>query len=260
MKAVSDLWKYRRILFATAWTDVRGKYRGTFLGMGWSILYPAVFLLLYAVVYLLIFKIRLPNYTPFEYVLVIFSGLIPFLGFSESLSTGVGSVLANRGLIRNTMFPIELIPVKAVLASSVTMMVGLAMLLPTLWLRGTLLPSQGLIPVILLLQLVFTIGIIWLLSALNVFFQDLGQMVGVLILFLMLVSPIAYTHDMIPESLMPLMYPNPLFYMIMLYRDAIVLGQVPLDLLGIFTLISLATFAVGYHVFNRLKPMFADYV
>lgn len=260
MKAVFELWKYRRTLFATALSDVRGKYRGTFLGMGWSILYPIVFLLLYAVVYLLIFKIRLPNYTPFEYVLLIFSGLIPFLGFSESLSTGVGSVLANRGLIRNTMFPIELVPVKAVLASSVTMIVGLSILLPILWLRGTILPSQALIPLLLILQLVFTIGLIWLLSALNVFFQDIGQMTGVMILFLMLVSPIAYTQDMIPAALMPLMYPNPLFYMIMLYRDTIILGEVPLDLLGIFTLISLTTFFSGHYVFNRLKPLFADYV
>lgn len=260
MKAAFELWKYRRTLFATAWSDIRGKYRGTFLGMGWSILYPIVFLILYAVVYLFIFKIRLPNYTPFEYILLIFSGLIPFLGFSESLSTGVGSVLANRGLIRNTMFPIELVPVKAVLASSVTMIVGLSILLPILWLRGTILPSQALIPLLLVLQLVFTIGLIWLLSALNVFFQDIGQMTGVMILFLMLVSPIAYTQDMIPAALMPLMYPNPLFYMIMLYRDTIILGEVPLDLLGIFTLISLTTFFSGYYVFNRLKSLFADYV
>lgn len=260
MKAAFELWKYRRTLFATAWSDIRGKYRGTFLGMGWSILYPIVFLLLYAVVYLFIFKIRLPNYTPFEYVLLIFSGLIPFLGFSESLSTGVGSVLANRGLIRNTMFPIELVPVKAVLASSVTMIVGLSILLPILWLRGTILPSQALIPLLLVLQLVFTIGLIWLLSALNVFFQDIGQMTGVMILFLMLVSPIAYTQDMIPAALMPLMYPNPLFYMIMLYRDTIILGEVPLNLLGIFTLISLTTFFSGHYVFNRLKSLFADYV
>ncbi|OYD55709.1 ABC transporter [Thauera propionica] len=260
MKAAFELWKYRRTLFATAWSDIRGKYRGTFLGMGWSILYPIVFLILYAVVYLFIFKIRLPNYTPFEYILLIFSGLIPFLGFSESLSTGVGSVLANRGLIRNTMFPIELVPVKAVLASSVTMIVGLSILLPILWLRGTILPSQALIPLLLVLQLVFTIGLIWLLSALNVFFQDIGQMTGVMILFLMLVSPIAYTQDMIPAALMPLMYPNPLFYMIMLYRDTIILGEIPLDLLGIFTLISLTTFFSGYYVFNRLKSLFADYV
>lgn len=260
MKATSLLWAYRHILLATAWNDVRARHRGTVLGKGWSVLYPLIFLSLYAFVYLLIFRIRLQAYTPFEYVLLIFSGLIPFLGFSESLSTGVGSVLANRGLIRNTMFPIELIPVKTVLASSVTMVVGLVLLLIVLWTKGTLLITQLMIPVILILQLLFTVGLIWILSALNVFFQDLGQIIGVVILFLMLVSPIAYTQDMIPPELMPLMYPNPLYYMIMLYRDSIVVGVVPIQLLLIFSLISLAMFLFGHYIFTRLKPMFADYV
>jgi lipopolysaccharide transport system permease protein len=158
------------------------------------------------------------------------------------------------------MFPIELIPVKAVFSSSVTMTVGLILLLVVLWLRGMILPTQALIPVIFVLQILFTIGLIWLLAALNVFFQDLGQVVGVLILFLMLVSPIAYTLEMVPPALMPLMYPNPLFYMIMLYRGAMVIGEFSMNLFGIFSLITAGTFVLGYYVFNRLKPMFADYV
>lgn len=228
--------------------------------MGWSIIYPLIFLSLYAVVYILILRIKLQLFTPFEYVLLIFSGLIPFLGFSEALSTGVGSVISNRGLIKNTLFPIELIPVKAVLASSVTMMVGLVTLLAILFLRGHFHLTQLMIPIIIILQLIFTIGIVWLLSALNVFFQDLGQLIGIIVLFLMLVSPIAYTLDMVPESLLPLMYPNPLFYMIMLYRGSIIVNEIPWDLFFMFSIISATTFAVGYYVFSRLKPLFADYV
>jgi lipopolysaccharide transport system permease protein len=110
------------------------------------------------------------------------------------------------------------------------------------------------------LQLLFTIGLIWLFSAVNVFIQDLGQMVAILILFLMLVSPIAYTHDMIPPELLPFMYPNPLYYLIMLYRDALFLGVVNLELLVDFTLISVGMLLAGGFVFTRLKPLFADYV
>lgn len=175
MRAISLLWNHRRILAATAWNDVRGRYRGTVLGLGWSVIYPITFLGLYAIVYMLIYRIRLPQYTPLQYVLMIFSGLIPFLGFSEALSTGVGSVLSSRGLIKNTMFPIDLIPVKAVIASSVTMYVGLVILLITLWICGIMPSTQALIPAILLLQLVFTVGVVWLLSALNVFFQISGK-------------------------------------------------------------------------------------
>lgn len=254
------LYSYRRILLAITWHDIKARYKGTALGLAWTIIYPLLFLGLYAVIYLMVFKIRLPGYTPFEYVLMIFSGLIPFLGFSESLGTGVGSVQGNKGLIRNTMFPIELIPVKAVLSSCVTMTVGLTLLVMILWSHGTVHKTQALLPLIFMFQLLFMIGLIWILSALNVFFQDVGQMVGILILFLMLVSPIAYTLDMVPPALMFLMYPNPLFYMIMLYRGALMIGEFPLYLFVVFSLISAGIFMLGYHVFSRLKPLFADYV
>jgi len=134
------------------------------------------------------------------------------------------------------------------------------MLLGVLWSRGILHVSQLAIPLIFVLQIIFTIGLIWILSAINVFIPDLSQMVSVLILFLMLVSPIAYTHEMIPKELVPFMYPNPLYYLIMLYRDAAFIGEFNLELFSIFTVISLSTFFLGGLIFSRLKPLFADYV
>ena len=260
IKAFKLLFLNRRLLWATTIYDIRGRYAGTMLGITWTLLYPLLFLGLYAIVYIMIFKIRLSGYTTFDYVLLIFSGLIPFLGFSEALGTGVGSVTQNQSLIKNVIFPIELIPAKAVLSSSVTMIVGMVILQSILWAQGNIHISQLILPIIFIAQLIFTMGLIWLLSALNVFFKDLGQMTSILTLFLMLVSPIAYTQDMVPEALMPFMYPNPLYYLIMLYRETMVLGQVPFDLLGIFLTISLTTFWFGFYVFSRLKPVFSDYV
>lgn len=260
MTPLSILWRHRRILLATTLIDIRGRFMGTVFGIAWTILYPMLFLGLYAVVYTMIYRIRVASYGTFDYVLLIFCGLVPFLGFSEALGTGVSCVSTNKNLVKNTMFPIELIPAKAVFASSVTMLVGLCMLMVVLWCRGIVHPSQLILPLILILQWIFTIGFVWLLSAINVFLPDLGQMVSIFILFLMLVSPIAYTYDMIPDSLRPLMYPNPLYYLIMLYRDAAVVGVVRPVLLGVFTAISVAMFLFGGYVFKRLKPLFADYV
>ncbi len=254
------LWKHRRLLWATTLTDIKMRFSGTILGRLWTLLYPLLFLGLYAVVYTMIFKIKLGNYSTFEYVLLIFSGLIPFLGFSEALGAGVGCVLGNKGLVKNTLFPIELIPVKAVLASSVTMLVGLVLLLIFLWGNGIAHWTQLLLPVIIVLQLIFTIGLIWLLSAMNVFIPDIAQTVSILTLFLMLVSPIAYTHEMIPPALVPFMYPNPLYYLIMLYRDVAFIGVIPTSMLITFTLIAGGFFTLGGFVFSRLKPLFADYV
>lgn len=259
-EAFKILFRCRSLLAATVLNDIKARYAGTTFGLLWIIIYPVLFLGLYSVVYVMIFQVRIGNLSSFDYVLLIFSGLIPFLGFAETLGAGVPSVTSNSNLIKNTLFPIELIPVKAVLASSMTMLVGLILLLFFLWTTGVVHKTQFLLPIILMMQFTFTIGLMWILSALNVFFRDVGQMVTVVILFLMLVSPIAYTVDMIPEKLMPLMYVNPLFYLISMYRDALVRGEVLYSLWSIFFGISMAFYVIGFFLFSRLKTLFADFV
>ncbi|MBN4068940.1 ABC transporter permease [Desulfotalea psychrophila] len=260
LECLMILFRHRVILLATTVNEIKARYKGTVLGLAWMVLYPILFLLLYSVIYLFVFKVRLPAYTPFEYVLLIFAGLVPFLGFAEALGNGVGSVTANSGLVKNTMFPIELIPVKAVLTASLTMIVGIMILLIVLWCRGLFFTTQFLVPVIFLMQIIFTIGLIWILSALNVFMRDLSTMVGVVTLFLMLISPIAYTNEMIPEKLMTLMYANPLYYLITMYREAMIYGLFSRDLFITFALISFLTYCTGFFLFKRLKVVFADYV
>ncbi len=258
--AIVILYSHRRTLWATTLNDIRARYIGTTFGLIWTILYPLLFLGLYSVVYTTIFRIQLGKYSDFDYVLLIFAGLVPFLGFTEALSLGSAAVISSKGLVKNTLFPIDLIPVKAVLVGSVTMLVGLIMLQASLWIRGIFFITQFLVPLILVLQIIFTIGLIWLLSALTVFFPDFVYMIPIINLFLMLVSPIAYTEDMIPASLVPFLYPNPLFYLIMLYRDTMVIGTVPLNYLIAFVIITIIFFALGYYIFSRLKVVFADYV
>ncbi len=248
------------MLATTTYNEIQARYAGTFFGLTWTVLYPLLFLGLYSVVYIFIFRVRVGEGSTIDYVLMIFCGLIPFIGFSEALSSGTVCVVSNKALLNNTLFPIELIPVKTALVSSLTMAVGLTILQVALWLKGSFFLSQLIVPVVLVLQLAFTFGIVWILSALHVFFRDLGQFINVAVLFLMLVSPIAYTIDMIPSQLILVMYFNPLYYLIMLYRAAMMSGSVPLDLLGLFSLISLASFAGGAHVFVRLKGIFAEHV
>jgi lipopolysaccharide transport system permease protein len=259
-EAFSLLHRHRHTLFATTANEIRSRYVGSTLGMAWAVLYPFMFLGLYAVVYTVILQVRLERHTSFEYVLLIFSGLIPFIGFSEALTSSTVAVVGNKGLLKNTMFPIELLPVKSVLSSSVSMTVGLSGLILLLWSQGRASPVQLLIVPIFLLQLLFSVGVAWIVSALTVFFRDITQIVGVLVLFLMLVSPIGYTRDMIPPGMMPLVYPNPLYYIIEVYRQVLFFNVVPWTFLALYVAMSLGTFVLGYLFFNRLKPVFSEYV
>lgn len=252
------LWKFRQLLYNTTCTDVRSRYAGTTLGMAWLAIYPLLFLSLYAVVYVAIYKVRFGEMKPFEYVLLIFAALIPFLNFIEVLGLGVSSVTSNSALIKNTIFPIELIPVKSVLSCLPSLLIGLSLLEIALIVTGNFSVIQFTVVFAVLLQTIFSIGLCWILSALNVFMKDLAQIVPLLSLALMLVSPIAYTTDMVPERLQIFMYFNPLFFLIDLYRSAMLGMPVSWLNAGIFTAISLFIFWVGFSLFTKLKKVFSD--
>lgn len=248
----------RRLLFRTVLTDVRSRFSGSILGLFWLVLHPLLFLGAYALVYLLIFKVRFQLFDSNEYVVLIFCGLIPFLGIAEALGTGVGAVTSNRTLIKNTLFPIAMIPVKTVLAGQTVQLAGTMLLLVALLLVGRLSLWIFWVPVIWMLQLLFMCGLVWILSSLAVFFRDLQYMIATLILLLMMVSPIAYTPDMLPEGIRPLLWYNPLSHMIICYQDVLMLHRFPGAQFWVFAAISLFCFYFGHFFFSRLQKLFAD--
>lgn len=253
------LLKFRKILWKTTWNELKSRYAGSVLGLFWIALFPFLFLSCYAVIYLFVFKIRFAEFGSVEYVMLIFCGLIPFLGFADSLATGVSSVVNNASLVKNTMFPIEIVPVKAVLASQLSQVIGLVLLLIVLFFKSKITVWVLLLPVIWLLQLMYTLGLIWILSALNIFIRDLQQIISVLILMLMMVSPIAYTVDMVPPGLRLMLFFNPLYYIIIAYQQVLMIGEFPPThiVLGLITQ-SVVLFLVGFWVFERMKKVFAD--
>lgn len=261
MKAIRVLWRHRKMLWATTASDIRSRYRGAVLGVLWLVLYPALFLATYASVFVFVLRVRVGFMTTHQYVLLIFCGLIPFLGFAESLGSGVASVVNHSRLIKNTLFPIELVPAKVTLASHTTEVVGLAVLASLVLISGRAGWKLFLVPIVLVLQLLLTIGVVWLLSALNVIFRDLSHSVSVLVLMLMLASPIGYTEEMIPKGLRVVALANPLYYLIGSYRELMIFDRLPPWHVWVPLLVmTVGYFAIGYWVFTRLKPVFADYV
>jgi len=249
------------MLRQTVWTDLRARYAGSILGLLWMIVYPLLFLGVYAGVCVYVFRVRVVGFGPAEYVALVFCGLIPFLGFAEALGQGVASVTSNANLIKNTLYPIELIPVKAVLMSQSTQVVGSVLLLVMLGVMGKLTWWALMFPVIWLAQVAFTFGLIWILASMNVYLRDLQNVVSVLVLMLMLGSPIAYTADMVPDSLQLLLWLNPLAYVIVSFQDCLMLGQFPRgNVFWILLGMSAASLWLGYWFFSRLKRVFADNV
>lgn len=250
----------RALLATTVALSLRSRFIGNALGALWLLLYPLLFLSLYTVVFIHILGVRMPGLSTPDYVLVIFSGLVPFLAFSEAFGVGTGSVVSNRGLLRNTLFPIEMVVVRDVVVGHTTMGLGMLLVAAVAVYQHGLHATQLLVPVIYVLQVLMVTGLVWLTASINVFFRDLQQAVPIIVLMLMMVSPIGYTPEMVPEGMRYITDYNPLAWLMELYRSCLIKGVVPWDKLALLAAFSALLLTLGYRVIHRLKPVFVDYV
>lgn len=252
---------HRRVLLSTTVGEIHKRYAGSLLGIIWAFLYPLLFLAVYATIYAVVFKVSYNELNTSEYIAVIFCGLIPFLGFSESIQSGVGSVTANAGLIKNTMFPIELVPVRTVFTAQLTHVSGMIILFVIIIFIGRLSPTALLCIPIWILQLMFEVGLAWILSSINVLVRDLQNIISVVMIMLMMLSPIAYPVDSIPSTYGRFLKMNPLFYFIVANQNVLMYGESPsVEIWGPMILLGIGFFVIGYQFFIRMKRVFVDNV
>jgi lipopolysaccharide transport system permease protein len=260
LDAIVTLWKYRRVLLATAGQGLAQRFRGNVFGSLWFALYPILFLSTYSIVFIQVLGVRVPGVGTRDYVLTIFCGLVPFLAFSEAIGVGTASVVGNRGLLRNTLFPIELVVARDVLVGHATMGIGMGIVFAVVVTLHGWMWTSLLVPVVYAMQIFATLGVVWILASLTVFFRDIQQAIPIAILLLMLVSPIGYTESMVPAGLQGLLLWNPLAWLMHLYRAVLQDGVVPVGDLLRFACFTAISFLGGFRVIHRLKPLMADYV
>lgn len=250
-----------KLLWRVTRSDLRARYAGSVLGFGWVVLGPLLILAIYAVIYLEIFKLRVEGLSAAEYVLFIFCGLVPFLATAEALSLGVGSVIANKSVLSNTVFPIDLAPVGSVLMSQGTIVVGFGIVLVGGAAFGALEPTALLLPAVWLLHLLAVIGVVWVLALLNVLLRDLQTALTAILMVILVASPIAFTPDQVPEALRPLIVLNPFAYFVVSYQKVLILGEVPSawQWLAMVAIAGVA-FLGGSWFFARVKRVVLDHV
>ena len=193
-------------------------------------------------------------------MLFIFSGLVPYLGFSESVNSSLYSVRSNLTILRNSVFPIALVPLKHVLAAFVPLLFSLgvlvAMIAPTSHAGVHLLY----LPVPLLCLLLFSLTVAWVVSGIAVVLPDVAQIVNIGLLLLMFVSPIGYSVEIIPAKLRFLVYFNPMTYLIESFRFALIgIRSTPVWTDGIVLVASALMACAAAALFRQLTPLFFDY-
>ena len=255
------LYTHRGILYRVTRNEISSRYAGSLLGAAWVFLAPLLLLSVYSLVYLEIFRLRLPGLSQGEYVVFIFAGLVPYLATAEAIAGGVSAVVANKAVLSNTVFPIDLTPVKAVLISLGTMTVGLTIVVIGTAVTGNIGLPILFLPFVLLMHVLMLIGIVWIISLLNVVFRDIQNLVAVSLMILLIASPIAYAPQMVPGRLRPFLELNPFSYYIFAYQKATILDEYPSPyLISGLVVLSVGTFLIGSWFFDRAKRVIIDYV
>lgn len=253
-------WDNRRVLVAVTGVELEKRYAGSALGRAWLLLHPLILLSIYLFVYSVVFRMQLPGYSGLDYALFVFCGLIPYIGLSEALGAGCVCLKQNMHLVKNVMLPIELVPIRSVIASLATQMVGLVLLLALLAATGHASWKLALLPAVVILQLLMLVGLVLVLSSVAVALTDVTYFVNLLVLLLLFISPIGFTRDMVPAPFGVLVDLNPVTYLVEAYRWVLLAGHAPKAVpLSVFALLALGCYAAGAAFFERFKGVLVDY-
>jgi len=254
------VFRHRAILTTTSLIELRMMYAGSVLGLAWVILAPLLLLAIYTLTYAYIFQVRVPGLTTADYIAHVSAGLIAFLSFAGALAGGSVSVIRNKQMLTSTVFPPELLPVRAVIVTLPPLLVGGLVIAAGAMLYGSAGTSVLALPVVMLLQFMFTCGIVWVLALVTLVLRDIQHLIQYLVIILLIVTPIGYVLEMVPPRLALLTYLNPLAYFVLSYQEILVRGALPGGNLATAMIVSsILSFSGGFWLFQRAKLAFYDY-
>jgi lipopolysaccharide transport system permease protein len=251
------------LVFSFAKRELAGRYKGSALGIAWAVLTPVVMIAIFTFIFAGIFGARFgTNDSHWDYALYLFCGLLPWSMFQESLQQSANTIVAHANLVKRVVFPLEALPAAQVFAALGNQLFGtVALLIAIIVVRQRLDLTALWLPVLLIPQLLFTLGAAWLIASLGVFLRDITQGITLLLMAWMYLTPIIYPETIVPERLRPFINLNPFTSLIRSYRLIFLDGGAP-DWSGLafFLLVAMVVFVFGYWWFARTRKSFADVV
>lgn len=255
MSIFKNLYNYRELIKTSVKKDIGGKYKHSFLGVIWSFINPLLQILVYAIIFPLIMRNKIENYTVF-----MVCGLIPWTYFSTVLNRASFVMIENGNIIKKVYFPREILPLSLVTSETVNFLISSLIILAFVLIKGMGISIYILaFPVVLIVQYILLLGFSLLLSSVTVYFRDLQHFIGVLLQLFFYATPIVYSVETIPENFRWILKLNPMTYIIEGYRDIFYNQSMPdMKNLGIIFCIGLVITIIGYIIFNKLQKRFAE--
>ncbi len=259
----SQVWLQRQLFLKLLLRDFAERYRGSFLGLTWSLLLPLLSLLVFTFFFGIIFKMRWAGASSgslTDLALILFVGITLYNFLAECLNRAPSLILSHQNYVKNVIFPLEMLPAVMVASSLLTMglMFSLIILLQAIIGPG-LSWTVLLLPIIVLPLVLFVLGLSWFLSSLGVFVRDTQQVMVPMVQLLMFMSPVFYPLSHLPEFIRPWLQLNPLAWVIEQTRGVLLFGHSPVwTSYGFYLLASSLVALLGAYWFARTRKGFAD--
>lgn len=255
MNLAKDLYNYRELLKTNIKKDVGGKYKNSVLGVLWSFINPLLQIAVYALVFQVILKSDIQNYTVY-----LCCGLIPWQYFSAIVLRGAATIIDNGNIIKKVYFPREILPISVVTSEGVNFLISTTIILGFVIFGGIGLSFNVLwYFVILAIQYIISIGVAFIVSSLTVYFRDLLHLLGIMIQLLFYATPIVYSINSVPTNLQWIVKINPMSYLIEAYRNIFYNKAAP-DFKGLLIalIMGIVLCVSGYFIFKKLERRFAE--
>lgn len=264
VRALVAIWHNRGLVMELTRRDVIGRYRGSVMGLAWSFLTPLAMLAAYTFVFGAIFQARWPErslgHSQIEFALILFAGLIVHSIMADCLNRAHTLITGNANYVKKVVFPIEVLPVVALLSALFHAAVStVVLLLAILVVTGSVPVTAMAFPLVLIPFVVGVAGVAWLLASLGVFLRDVGQTVGVVVMLLMFLAPIFFPLGSVPPQFKGVVLLNPLTWFVEAARDVLLWGTWP-DPLAWLTaaLVGSVVALSGLWWFQKTRKGFAD--
>ncbi|MBK7984886.1 MAG: ABC transporter permease [Candidatus Competibacteraceae bacterium] len=225
-----SLWQFRGFMLGAVRREFQGRYQGSMLGGLWAILNPLTMIVIYTLVFSKIMGARLSGHedSTFAYSIYLCAGLLPWTLFSEMLGRLNSVFLENSNLIKKAQLPRACLPIIVVLSALLNFAIVMVLFFSFLAITGNF-PICPLLtfPLVIMLQLAFTLGLGVILGTLNVFFRDVGQFTGIILQFWFWLTPIVYVPGILSSETQKLFSLNPMWPMVHAYQTIFVEQRVP---------------------------------